>query len=45
LAEGPGGFIHSLIDYRLKRGKINDEFYAITLLINENTRNSKDWSD
>lgn len=45
MAEGPGGFIHSMIDFRNKSGKKNDEFYAITLLMNEKTRNSKDWSD
>jgi hypothetical protein len=45
VAEGPGGFIHALIDYRLKKSKQKDKFYAITLKISEDTRNAKDWSD
>ena len=45
VAEGPGGFIHALIDYRLSHGKEMDDFYSITLKIDENTRNAKDWDD
>ena len=45
MAEGPGGFIHALIDYRLKNAEEKDRFYAITLKIDEKTRNAKDWSD
>ena len=45
MAEGPGGFIHGLIDYRLKNAKVKDQFSSITLRIDENTRNAKDWSD
>ena len=45
VAEGPGGFIHALIDYRLRHALKKDIFYAITLKIDENTRNAKDWSD
>lgn len=50
MAEGPGGFIHALIDYREKQHKgedcpPKDNYNAITLKIDENTRNAKDWSD
>lgn len=46
VAEGPGGFIHSIIDYRDKMNPtLKDNFYSITLKIDENTRNAKDWSD
>lgn len=50
VAEGPGGFIHSLIDYREKQHQgvdcpPRDHFYAITLRMDESTRNAKDWSD
>ena len=45
MAEGPGGFIHAMIDYRLKHALKTDKFYSITLKIDENTRNAKDWSD
>jgi hypothetical protein len=46
VAEGPGGFIHALIDFRLKNAPdIKDKYYAITLKIGEDTRNAKDWSD
>lgn len=45
VAEGPGGFIHALIDYRLKKSSQKDKYYAITLKISEDTRNAKDWSD
>lgn len=34
LAEGPGGFIHALIDFRLKQNKtLQDRYFAITLKI------------
>lgn len=33
VAEGPGGFIHALIDYRLKQSEPKDKYYAITLKI------------
>ena len=50
VAEGPGGFIHALVDYRLKQQKgelrlQKDVYNAITLRIDNNTRNAKDWSD
>ena len=50
LAEGPGGFIHSIFDHRLKLQKNSikykkDKYNAITLRIDNNTRNAKDWSD
>lgn len=45
MAEGPGGFIHALIDYRIKHSAPIDKYYAITLKISSNTRNAKDWSD
>ena len=45
MAEGPGGFIHAMIDYRLKQAIKKDKFFSITLKIDENTRNAKDWSD
>ena len=45
VAEGPGGFIHAMIDYRLKQAIKKDKFYSITLKIDENTRNAKDWND
>jgi 23S rRNA U2552 (ribose-2'-O)-methylase RlmE/FtsJ len=50
VAEGPGGFIHALVDYRLRqqRGALKfhkDTYNAITLKIDNNTRNAKDWSD
>lgn len=50
MAEGPGGFIHALIDYRERQHKgqdysPKDKYYAITLKIGEGTRNAKDWSD
>lgn len=50
VAEGPGGFIHALVDYRLKqqRGQLRikrDCYNAITLRISGDTRNAKDWSD
>lgn len=31
VAEGPGGFIHALMDYRLKNYGIKDKYRAITL--------------
>ena len=34
-----------MIDFRLKQAKVKDDFYSITLKIDENTRNAKDWSD
>ncbi len=35
-----------MIDYRLKHAhEEQDKYYAITLKIDENTRNAKDWSD
>ncbi len=34
LAEGPGGFIHSIIDFRLRQNKaLQDRYFAITLKI------------
>lgn len=45
VAEGPGGFIHAMIDFRCKHSNQTDSYYAITLKIDENTRNAKDWSD
>ena len=50
VAEGPGGFIHALLDYRERQHKgencpPKDTFHAITLRIDESTRNAKDWSD
>lgn len=50
IAEGPGGFIHSLIDYREKQHKNSeaspkDSFHSITLKIDNSTRHAKDWSD
>ncbi len=50
VAEGPGGFIHALIDYREKQqadkdAPIKDNYSAITLKIDSNTRHAKDWSD
>lgn len=41
LAEGPGGFIHCLVDYRNQqhkhpvRGWKHDEYYSITLKIKD----------
>jgi hypothetical protein len=50
VAEGPGGFIHALIDYRIKQQRneltLQKDYYnAITLKIDSNTRHAKDWSD
>ena len=50
LAEGPGGFIHGLVDYRLRQQRgnlkvLSDTYNSITLRIDNNTRNAKDWSD
>lgn len=50
VAEGPGGFIHALIDYRERQHKgeecpPKDNYNAITLKIDEHTRNAKDWND
>lgn len=50
IAEGPGGFIHALVDYREKQHKgldssPKDHIFAITLKISEDTRHAKDWSD
>lgn len=50
VAEGPGGFIHALVDYRLRQQRTatkiqHDTYNAITLKIDENTRHAKDWSD
>lgn len=50
LAEGPGGFIHALVDYRFKQQKgalkfHQDAYHAITLKMSAETRNAKDWSD
>lgn len=46
VAEGPGGFLHALIDYRLKNSPdLKDKYYSITLRITQDTRNAKDWSD
>ena len=36
VAEGPGGFIHSLIDFRKKQNaKIKDHYHSITLKIDQ----------
>ena len=50
VAEGPGGFIHALVDYRLRQQRHSlrrkkDVYNSITLKIDGNTRNAKDWSD
>ena len=50
VAEGPGGFIHALVDYRFKQQKgalkfNQDSYHAITLKMSGETRNAKDWSD
>jgi hypothetical protein len=34
-----------MIDFRQKQTRVKDDFYSITLKIDENTRNAKDWSD
>lgn len=47
LAEGPGGFIHSLINYRNKQNGVewkNDEYYALTLKGSGNYYGN-DWSN
>ncbi len=50
MAEGPGGFIHALVDYRLRQqrreiSRKKDCYNSITLKIDGNTRHAKDWSD
>ena len=50
VAEGPGGFIHALVDYRIRqqKGQLRrrvDTYNSITLKIDGDTRNAKDWSD
>ena len=41
LAEGPGGFINALIDFRKNK---KDGYYAITLKNEPNCQNLNDWS-
>ncbi len=54
LAEGPGGFINCLIDFRNKQNEshsamldqkywLKDNYYAITLKIENENQNALDW--